>query len=75
MPNKDSTGNERYMRWYNEHKEEVSQLRKEKYEELKSIGLCPRCGGDREDREQVLCLKCSTQINEKKNENRKKGDK
>jgi hypothetical protein len=54
--NKDKTGNERYRRWYANHREKIQEQRRQVYEQRKKDGLCPRCAKSSPDG--GLCEDC-----------------
>ena len=47
----------RQKKYLEQHKDEVNEKRRERYQERLSLGKCPRCGG-RAKKTRTLCTKC-----------------
>lgn len=47
-----------------------SEYMKERYEFLKSHGMCVRCGKEKAERNHVTCYECSCHLAEKQEEKR-----
>jgi hypothetical protein len=57
---------ERQRRWYALHKKEKNLINKQKYWNLRNLGLCPTCSGKNEaEKGKALCKECQEKRNKK----------